>query len=93
VVLRVAPAGGERAATVLEANNVITNPQALFDDPGFAAASGVRLGVQEMTRYGMDETHFRELAALMAEIIAQGDDRADAVKRLRAGFTTMRYCF
>jgi glycine/serine hydroxymethyltransferase len=70
----------------------------LFDDAGFAAASGVRLGVQEMTRYGMIEVHFRALAALMAEIIAHGDQRPitfwrDATKRLRSDFTAMRYCF
>ena len=46
----------------------------------------------------MTAADFRELAALMAEIIAHGDDRPDgfrrdAVKRLRTGFTTMRYCF
>ncbi len=98
VVLRTGSAGGERAASLLEANNIITNPQALFDDPGFAAASGVRLGVQEMTRYGMTEADFPALAALMAEIIEDGDNRPDgfrrdAVRRLRAEFTEMRYCF
>ena len=38
VLLRVARAKGEYLATVLEENNVITNPQAYFDDPSFAAA-------------------------------------------------------
>lgn len=98
VVLRVGPAKGDRAATHLEANNVITNPQALFDDKGFLSASGIRLGVQEMTRHGMAEPDFRDLAALMAEIIVHGDDRPDGfwrdeVKRLRAKFTEMQYCF
>jgi aminomethyltransferase len=98
VVLRVGPARGDACGTLLESNNIITNPQALFDDAGFAAASGVRLGVQEMTRYGMIEADFRRLAALMAEIITHGDNRPDGflgdeVKRLRAEFTVMQYCF
>ncbi len=98
VVVRVGPASGERTATLLESNNIITNPQALFDDMGFAAASGVRMGAQEMTRYGMKKADFVGLAALMAEIIAHGDNRPDGfwcdeVKRLRANFTEMQYCF
>jgi aminomethyltransferase len=98
VVLRVGAARGDRAATLLELNNIITNPQALFDDRGFAAASGVRLGVQEMTRYGMTEADFPRLAGLIADIIAHGDNRPagflrDEVKRMRADFTVMRYCF
>ena len=44
VLLRTARAKGEEIADRLEANNVITNPQAFHDDPSFAAASGVRMG-------------------------------------------------
>jgi aminomethyltransferase len=96
VLLRTARARGEPIATRLEAANVITNPQAYQDDPSFAAASGVRMGTQEMTRYGMKEADFAELAALLAKIIA--DDAEDAGARwaktvtdLRAGFRTMHY--
>ena len=97
VLLRTARAKGEHVSSVLEANNVITNPQAFHDDPSFAAASGVRMGSQEMTRYGMVEEDFRALAALIAEIVRDGDQKPehhwrDAVKALRAGFTDMRYC-
>jgi glycine/serine hydroxymethyltransferase len=44
VLLRTAPGQGETLADLLEANNVITNRQAYYDDPGFSAASGVRTG-------------------------------------------------
>ncbi len=98
VVLRLPEASGGIAAERLEANNIITNAQALYDDPGFAAASGLRLGTQEMTRYGMREEDFRELAGLMAEICTatEGEPRArwcDAVSRMRGRFTEMQYCF
>ena len=96
VLLRVARGRGEHAASALEASGVITNPQAFWDDPSFAAASGVRMGTQEMTRYGMGETEFQQLAALIARILEADDDakRLGAeVREFRAAFTQMRYCF
>jgi aminomethyltransferase len=98
VLLRTARAKGEYAADLLEANNIITNPQAYHDDPSFAAASGVRTGVQEMTRYGMAPADFQHLAHLMAEILREGADKPrghwrEAVAALRGDFTEMRYCF
>ncbi len=97
VLLRTARAHGEAVADRLEANNIITNPQAFHDDPSFAAASGVRLGTQEMTRYGMQEADFRELAGLVADIIAadSGEKAAfkPAVTDFRRRFTEMQYCF
>jgi aminomethyltransferase len=98
VLLRTARAKGEYAADLLEANNIITNPQAFHDDPSFAAASGVRMGSQEMTRYGMAPAHFEELAGLMAAILRDGAEMprghwCEAVKAFRSDFTEMRYCF
>jgi glycine/serine hydroxymethyltransferase len=98
VLLRVARSKGEWAADLLERNNVITNPQAFYDDPSFAASSGVRMGTPEMTRYGMQETDFAELAGLLAEILrsdtSQGESqRREAVAALRSRFKGMRYCF
>jgi aminomethyltransferase len=97
VLLRTARGRGEFIADRLEANNVITNPQAFHDDPSFAAASGVRMGSQEMPRSGMKEADFGELAALLAEIVSGGDGKPkeawrDAVKAFRARFTAMHYC-
>ena len=97
VVLRVGRARGEDVADLLEVNNIITNPQALYDDPSFAAASGVRTGTQEMTRHGMAEEDFRELARLVSEVMRDGGKqepgfRRAAVIALRRRFTTMRYC-
>ena len=97
VLLRGARARGEYLASVLERNNIITNPQAFHDDPSFAAASGVRMGVQEMTRYGMEAEDFAALARLLAEIVreagnAPSDRWCPRVRTLRRGFTEMRYC-
>ena len=98
VLLRTTQGKGDHIADRLEANNVITNPQALYDDPGFAAASGVRMGTQEMTRHGMNEADLRELAALVSEMINDSsiepkDMWREEVKAFRARFTNMQYCF
>jgi glycine/serine hydroxymethyltransferase len=98
VLLRVARARGEWAANLLEQNNIITNPQAFYDDPSFAASSGVRMGTAEMTRYGMQEGDFVELAGLLADILGNGGASGEAarwrepVAALRGRFIEMRYC-
>jgi len=97
VLLRTAEGKGEEIADRLEANNVITNPQAFHDDPGFADASGVRMGTQEMTRCGMKQADFREFAVLLSAIVSGGsgskqDAWKEEVKRFRSRFNTMHYC-
>jgi aminomethyltransferase len=84
---------GPEFARRLEANNIICNFQASPDEEGFTASGSLRLGVAEMTRFGMDAEGFRDLAALIAEVIL--DDRAVAgrVRDLRRRYLTMRYCF
>ena len=96
VLVRGARGSGGEMASWLERNNVITNPQALYDDSSFAAASGIRLGTQEMTRFGMDEEDFRELAGLLASILRDTDSaasraRRDEVIRFRQRFMRMHY--
>ena len=96
VLVRGAPGSGGEMAARLEQANIITNPQAFHDDASFAAASGIRLGTQEMTRFGMNETDFRALAGLLASIVLEGEStvpgaRRDEVIRFRRGFTRMRY--
>jgi glycine/serine hydroxymethyltransferase len=79
-------------AEALERNNIIVNYQALPDDEGFSASSGLRLGVQEMTRFGMKERDFARLAGYMAAVILKGKDVAKDVSGFRQGFTEMQYC-
>ena len=98
ILLRTARTRGQYVADLLEQNNIITNPQAFYDDLSFAAASGVRMGSQEMTRYGMKERDFEELAGVLAEIIGEGADKPegfwrDSIKAFRAKFVDMQYCF
>ena len=59
VIVRVGYGKGPLMAERLEENNIIVNYQAAPDDEGFTTASCLRMGVQEMTRFGMEEERFR----------------------------------
>jgi glycine/serine hydroxymethyltransferase len=80
-------------ANRLERSNVICNYQALPDDESFTAASGLRMGVAEMTRFGMQPEDFAEVAGLIRDVVRDDADVAGAVRALRSRFTDLGYCF
>ncbi|KPK91138.1 MAG: hypothetical protein AMJ94_07740, partial [Deltaproteobacteria bacterium SM23_61] len=92
VLLRVGYTRGPGVARRLEENNIVVNYQALPDDEGFTASSGLRMGVQEMTRFGMKEKDFAELAGIMAEAILKERPVKEEVTRFRSRFLQMHYC-
>ena len=93
VILKVGSCKGPEVAKRLEDNNIITNYQALPGDASFSDASGIRLGTQEMTRFGMKEGDFQELAGYMADAILRDKNGVgDRVSAFREAFTTMQYC-
>lgn len=92
VVLRVDYARGVETANRLEKNNIILNYQGLYDDETFTSSSGLRMGVQEMTRFGMRAEDFGELAEYIAAVIIGGENVSQKVADYREQFTTMRYC-
>jgi glycine hydroxymethyltransferase len=81
---------GVAVAQQLEANDIIVNYNMLPPDTDPRNPSGLRIGVQEMTRYGMREADMQRLAGLMADAI-QGKTVKDAVHALRAEFLTLHY--
>jgi glycine/serine hydroxymethyltransferase len=93
VLIRVSAFGdAKEIASRLEKNNVITNYQALPDDETFYRPSGIRMGVQEMTRFGMKEKDFDNLGRLMSDVILGNKDKAAEIAAYRCGFQTMQYC-
>jgi glycine/serine hydroxymethyltransferase len=93
VVIRISKHGkGMEIARRLEDNNIISNYQALPDDKTFLDASGIRMGVQEMTRFGMKESDFEVLAELVADCIINNKKVKEKVKDLRQRFLEMHYC-
>jgi aminomethyltransferase len=93
VVVRVGYGQGPETAGRLEDSGIIVNYQAAPDEEGFTAAGALRLGVAEMTRFGMGPEQFKQAAALMAAILLEGRGVAAEVRRLRAPFTEIGYCF
>ncbi|MFC1534695.1 hypothetical protein ACFL7M_15185 [Thermodesulfobacteriota bacterium] len=92
VVVRVSQYGsGEEIARRLEKNNIIVNYQALPDDKTFLRSSGIRMGVQEMTRFGMTEEDFQSLAELISAVIQKDKQVGDEVKKYRERFLEMKY--
>lgn len=93
VLIRVKQFGdGMAVARNLEENNIVTNYQALPDDETFLEPSGIRMGVQEMTRFGMKEEDFDVLSGLLADVVMKGKNVKDKVKAFRQNFLTMHYC-
>jgi glycine/serine hydroxymethyltransferase len=93
VVIRVSKYGtGNELAQRLENNNIITNYQALPDDESFLQTSGIRMGVQEMTRFGMKEEDFRILADYVADVAIKNAEVREKITEFRQRFLQMQYC-
>jgi len=93
VVIDVGYARGPEIARRLEDNNIILNYQAAPAEEGFTAAGSLRTGVQEMTRFGMMENDFQQLAQFMADVILKDRNVKQEVISLRRRFVDMQYCF
>jgi glycine hydroxymethyltransferase len=99
VVLDVrAQGGGAKAAELLERANIIVNKNLLPYDPPDAIKnpSGLRLGVQEMTRFGMKEDDMKEIARFMRRVLIDKEDPekiAKEVTEYRKNYLEVKYCF
>ena len=93
VLVDVGPGRAREVARALEDDGIVCNFQGLPGDESFSASRGLRLGVQEMTRFGMGPAAFGELAALMADRILRNKSVAGPVVALRERFSAMSFCF
>ncbi|WP_372682005.1 glycine cleavage system aminomethyltransferase GcvT [Desulfosarcina sp.] len=93
VLVDVGYARGPQIARRLEANNIICNYQAGPEDESFSASGMLRMGVSEMTRFGMDPQAFQQLAQLIRDVVMDDIQAKEAVSRLRAQYLDIRYCF
>lgn len=87
--------GGKEMAQKLEDCNIICNKNMLPSDESAVRPSGLRLGVQELTRIGMKESEMKEIASIIARV-CKGEATVKAkesVMALKKNFTTIKYCF
>ena len=93
VLVAVGYSCGPEVASRLEANNIICNYQANTDEEGFTASGALRMGVSEMTRFGMEEDAFRTLAPLIHDVVVNDTNVIDQIKALRKRFRKLQFCF
>ena len=58
--------------------------------------SGLRLGVQELTRVGFGADEMQDVASFYSRVLLNGEDPAQVkadVHALKAEYQTIRYCF
>ena len=79
----------------LEANNIILNMNMLPHEPlsNHDRPEGIRIGVQEMTRFGMGEPEMGRIAELIHECLVAKKDVKEEVNRFRSQFCEVRYSY
>lgn len=91
--------GGKIVAEKLEKVNIIVNKIALPKDKDIVATqnpSGIRIGVQEVTRIGMKEREMAKIALFFKEILIDKkklEKIKEKVSSFRKSFQKIHYCF
>jgi len=90
--------GGWKVAKALDKVNIVLNKNLLPWDritrDTLKNPSGIRLGVQEMTRFGMKESEMKEIARFISRVVIKGEssDRVGQdIKTFRSGFQKIYY--
>ena len=88
--------GGKLVAEKMEENNIIINKIGLpwdKDKDVTQNPSGVRIGLQELTRWGMKEKDMSIVAKFYEKILMKGLNVKEEVIELKNQFQEIKYCF
>jgi len=87
--------GGSEVAKTLENNYIICNFNLLPSDPlgKVTNPSGLRLGVQEMTRFGMKEKEMDTIAEFFKRCLMDQEYVGDDVRAFRKKYQAVNYSF
>lgn len=90
-----AQGGGSPVSTLLEKNDIILNMNMLPHEPlkNHMNPDGLRIGVSEMTRFGMKAAEMERIAVLMKECVMDKKDVKAEVNKFRQEFQTVQYSF
>lgn len=86
--------GGEPVSELLEEANIIVNKNMLPWDKSAVKPSGIRLGVQEVTRWGMREDDMVEIAGFFKELLIEGREPGQVRRKVvefRSEFLEVKY--
>ena len=87
---------GRKAASILEDAGIITNMNMLPGDTKAMSPSGLRLGVQELTRHGMGVNEMEEVAECFRRVLIDNEDPGkvkERVNSIRSDFQEVKYCY
>ena len=87
--------GGEKVSKTLELNDIILNMNMLPHEPlrNHDRPEGIRIGVQEMTHFGMGEQEMDRIAELIKECIIDKKPVKEEVNRFRSNYQTVHYSY
>jgi glycine hydroxymethyltransferase len=87
--------GGERVSRKLEIHDIILNMNMLPHEPLNAHdhPEGIRIGVQEMTRFGMGQEEMIRIAELIKECVIENKSVKEEVNRFRSEYQEVKYSF
>ncbi len=87
--------GGEKVSKTLEINDIILNMNMLPHEPlkNHDRPDGIRIGVQEMTRFGMGTEEMGKIAELMKECIVDKKSVKEEANRFRAQYQDVKYSY
>jgi glycine hydroxymethyltransferase len=87
--------GGEKVSKTLEINDIILNMNMLPHEPlkNHDRPDGIRIGVQEMTRFGMGAEAMGKIAELMKECIIDKKTVKEEANRFRANYQDIKYSY
>lgn len=86
--------GGQRVENILENGGILSNRNMLWWDRSYQNPSGVRLGLQEVTRLGMGKDEMLRIANWVVELLAGRSTAEIAVEiqKFREPFQEPVYC-
>lgn len=87
---------GAKAADLLEQAGIITNMNMLPGDTKAMSPSGLRLGVQELTRVGMGTDEMQDVARFYARVLLESENPSTVkndVRDFKSNYQVIRYCF
>lgn len=87
---------GRKAASILEDAGIITNMNMLPGDTKAMSPSGLRLGVQELTRHGMGVDEMEQVAECFRRVLIDNENPRkvkERVNSIRSEFQEVKYCY
>ena len=96
ILFKVGKEKGGEAAQKLEDAGIIANMNMVPGDEHPMRPSGIRLGVQELTRLGMKEGEMEEIAKFFKRVLIDGEEPAKVKKdvvEFKKNYRKIHYCF